>query len=81
MQPAETTHKPWTVAWAAFGLAVAAWGLGFYGPAVFIKTLHTREGWSISALSTAVSFHFLLSSALIFCLPLIKFLNCASSIM
>lgn len=73
MQPADThpTHKPWTVAWAAFGLAAAAWGLGFYGPAVFIKTLHTREGWSISALSAAVTFHFLLSSALIFCLPLI----------
>lgn len=71
MQPAGAAHKPWTVAWAAFGLAVAAWGLGFYGPAVFIKTLHTREGWSISALSAAVTFHFLLSSALIFCLPLI----------
>ncbi len=57
------------MAWAAFGLAAAAWGLGFYGPAVFIKTLHTREGWAISALSAAVTLHFLLSSALIFCLP------------
>ncbi|MEN9538143.1 MAG: hypothetical protein RLZZ126_378 [Pseudomonadota bacterium] len=61
--------SPWTVAWAAFGLAVAGWGLGFYGPAVFIKTLHTRDGWAISALSAAVSFHFLFSSVLIFCLP------------
>lgn len=62
-------HKPWSVAWAAFGLAMAGWGLGFYGPAVFIKTLHLREGWSISALSAAVTFHFLLGSGLLFCLP------------
>ena len=30
----------WSVAWAAFALAVFAWGIGFYGPSVFLQTLH-----------------------------------------
>ncbi|MEA2876751.1 MAG: hypothetical protein QOF14_1947, partial [Hyphomicrobiales bacterium] len=38
----------WSVAWAAFALAVFAWGIGFYGPPVFLQTLHSSRGWSIS---------------------------------
>lgn len=59
----------WSVAWAAFTLAVFAWGIGFYGPAVFLQTLHTSRGWSISEVSTAITFHFLLSALLIAYLP------------
>jgi hypothetical protein len=32
----------WSVAWAAFALAVFAWGIGFYGPSVFLQVLHTH---------------------------------------
>jgi MFS family permease len=59
----------WSVAWAAFALAALAWGNGFYGPSVFLQTLHTSRGWSISEISTAITFHFLLSSILIAYLP------------
>lgn len=59
----------WSVAWAAFGLAVFAWGIGFYGPSVFLQTLHTSRGWSISEISNAITFHFLLSALVIMYLP------------
>jgi MFS family permease len=59
----------WSVAWAAFTLAMFAWGIGFYGPSVFLQTLHTSRGWSISQISAAITFHFLLSALLITYLP------------
>ena len=59
----------WSVAWAAFALAVFAWGVGFYGPSVFLQTLYTSRGWSISQISAAITFHFLLSALLIVYLP------------
>lgn len=57
------------MAWAAFTLAVFAWGIGFYGPSVFIQTLHTTRGWPISQVSSAVTFHFMASAILIAFLP------------
>ena len=59
----------WSVAWAAFALAVFAWGIGFYGPSVFLQVLHASRGWSISEISAAITFHFLLSAILIAYLP------------
>ena len=59
----------WKVVAAAFLLAVFAWGIGFYGPGVFIATLAQSRGWSIALLSGAVTLHFLLSAALVAQLP------------
>lgn len=59
----------WSVAWAAFLLAAFAWGIGFYGPSVFLQVLHTAHGWSISEVSNAITFHFLLSALIIVYLP------------
>ena len=59
----------WSVARAAFALAVFAWGIGFYGPSIFLQTLHASHGWSISQISAAITFHFLLSALLIAYLP------------
>ena len=59
----------WSVAWAAFALAAFAWGIGFYGPSIFLYTLHTSRGWSISQISAAITLHFLLSALLIAYLP------------
>ncbi|WP_316180216.1 MFS transporter [Bradyrhizobium sp. SZCCHNRI1009] len=59
----------WSVAWAAFTLAVLAWGIGFYGPSVFLPTLHSSRGWSISEISAAITFHFVLSALLVAYLP------------
>jgi MFS family permease len=66
---AGTRFFGWSVAWAAFFMAVFAWGIGFYGPSVFLQTLHASRGWSISEISTAITFHFLLSALLIAYLP------------
>lgn len=59
----------WTVAWAAFVIAVFAWGIGFYGPSVYLQTLHTAHGWSISTISGAITVHFLCSAAIVAYLP------------
>jgi len=59
----------WSVAWSAFTIAVFAWGIGFYGPSVFLQTLHDLRGWPISQISMAITVHFLLSAVVIACLP------------
>ena len=54
-----STFYGWRVVWAAFVLAIFGWGLGFYGPPVFLKVLHEERGWPIALISTAVTVHFL----------------------
>ena len=61
----------WHVAWAAFTVAVFGWGVGFYGPSVFLNTLHATRGWPISVISSAITCHFLISAAIISRLPAI----------
>ena len=56
------TFHGWRVVWAAFVLAVFGWGLGFYGPPVFLKVLHDQNGWPIALISTAVTLHFLVGA-------------------
>jgi predicted MFS family arabinose efflux permease len=59
----------WSVAWSAFAIAVFAWGTGFYGPSVFLQSLHETRGWPISQISMAITAHFLLSAIVIASLP------------
>ena len=59
----------WSVAWAAFAIAVFAWGTGFYGPSVFLQSLHQTRGWPISQISMVITAHFLLSAIVIAYLP------------
>lgn len=66
---APAVSESWKVVWVAFVVAVFGWGLGFYGPAVYLPTLHATRGWSIATLSTAITAHYLLSAALIAGLP------------
>ena len=58
-QPAPTFFG-WKVVWAAFTMAVFSYGVGFYGPSVFLETIHETRGWPISLISGAVTCHFLL---------------------
>ena len=44
---------------AAFVIAVFGWGLGFYGPPVFLHAVIARTGWSLAFVSTCVTLHFL----------------------
>src|SRR5262245_1108748 len=49
----------WRVVVAAFVLAVFGWGLGFYGPPVYLHAVREARGWSLALVSTAVTVHFL----------------------
>jgi MFS family permease len=44
-------------------------GVGYYGPSVYLQTLHSFHGWPISAISIAVTTHFLLSAGVVAFLP------------
>jgi MFS family permease len=59
----------WRVVWAAFAVAVFAWGVGFYGPSVFLHALHERSGWPVSVISAAITVHFLLSAGIVARMP------------
>ncbi|MBS7813123.1 MFS transporter [Roseococcus pinisoli] len=59
----------WRVAWAAFTVAVFGWGIGFYGPPVFLFAVHEARGWPIWLVSSAVTCHFLLGAFFVANLP------------
>lgn len=61
----------WRVMWAAFIVAVFGWGVGFYGPPVFLHTLEHTRGWSIGLVSAAVTAHFLLGALCVANMPAI----------
>ena len=69
MPPAPLRFQGWTVVSAAFCLAFFAWGIGFYGPGIYIATLAESRGWPVGGLSIAVTFHFLVSAGLVAQLP------------
>ena len=59
----------WKVVWVAFLVAVFAWGVAFYGPAVFLQTLHATRNWPISTISAAITVHFFFSAIVVTYLP------------
>lgn len=58
-----------TVVRAAFVVALFGWGVGFYGPPVFLHAVLVRTGWSLPLVSAAVTFHFLFGSGVVALLP------------
>lgn len=44
---------------AAFVLAAFGWGVGFYGPPIYLHAVVVRTGWSVTLVSAAVTLHFL----------------------
>ncbi|MFH5924113.1 MFS transporter [Roseomonas xinghualingensis] len=57
------------VVWAAFVVAVFGWGIGFYGPPVFLQAVHEQRGWSVGLISAAITAHFLIGAAVVARLP------------
>src|SRR4051812_34935339 len=49
----------WRVVWAAFVVAVFGWGLGFYGPPIYLEAVRAARGWPVALVSGAVTVHFL----------------------
>jgi hypothetical protein len=52
----------WRVVGAAFVLAVFGWGMGFYGPPIFLSVIGETRGWPLAVVSTAVTVHFLIGA-------------------
>jgi MFS family permease len=63
------TFFGWKVVGAVFVLAAFGWGLGFYGPPVYLHALHELRGWPLDVISTAVTVHFLFGAIVIASLP------------
>jgi hypothetical protein len=53
------TFYGWRVVGAAFVLAAFGWGMGFYGPPVFLRVVCETTGWPVALVSSAVTAHFL----------------------
>jgi MFS family permease len=69
-----STPRPffgWHVVAATFLLATFGWGVGFYGPPVFLYAVVTRTGWPVAMVSAAVTVHFLVGAGVIANLPLL----------
>ncbi|WP_035715875.1 MFS transporter [Azorhizobium doebereinerae] len=59
----------WHVVAATFVLAVFGWGVGFYGPPVFLYEVVARTGWPVRIVSAAVTTHFLVGAVVVANLP------------
>lgn len=69
--PSSTTASffGWHVVAATFVLAVFGWGVGFYGPPIYLQMVVQRTGWSVALISAAVTLHFLVGAAVVANLP------------
>ncbi len=54
---------------AAFVLAVCGWGLGFYGPPIYLHAVRAARGWPLALISAAVTTHFLVGAVVVANLP------------
>jgi hypothetical protein len=56
---------------AAFVLAVFGWGIGFYGPPIYLQVIRDAREWPLSLISTAVTVHFLVGAVAVANLPVL----------
>ena len=59
----------WRIVGAAFVLAFFGWGLGFYGPPVYLQAVREARGFSLGVVSTAVTVHFLAGAIVVANVP------------
>src|SRR5207249_3224913 len=59
----------WRVVGGAFVLAVFGWGVGFYGPPVYLHAVREARFWSVPLVSAAVTLHFLIGAIVVANLP------------
>jgi MFS family permease len=59
----------WRVVAAAFVLATFGWGVGFYGPPIYLHAVVERTGWSVALVSAAVTAHFLVGVPIVANMP------------
>ncbi|HMA71069.1 MAG TPA: hypothetical protein VKP67_06220 [Xanthobacteraceae bacterium] len=58
-------YHGWLVVGAAFLIAFFGWGVGFYGPGIYLVALRERHGWATADISSAITAYYLLGAALI----------------
>jgi hypothetical protein len=63
------TFFGWRAVTGAFVLAVFGWGIGFYGPPVYLHAVQETRQWSVVLVSTAVTVHFLVGAVVVANLP------------
>ena len=63
------TFYGWRIVAAVFVLATFGWGLGFYGPPVYLHAVREARGWSLAIVSTGVTVHFLFGAIVVANLP------------
>jgi MFS family permease len=59
----------WRVVAGAFILAVFGWGLGFYGPPVYLEAIRQSRGWPVGLIAAAVTTHYLVGAVAVANLP------------
>ena len=65
----QKTFYGWRIVGAVFILATFGWGLGFYGPPVFLQAVHEARGWSLATVSIGVTIHFLFGAVVVAYIP------------
>jgi MFS family permease len=70
VQAQSSFFGPWVVR-ATFVMAMFGWGVGFYGPSIFLHTVVERTGWSLALVSTAVTLHYLFGALVVTRLPVL----------
>jgi MFS family permease len=65
--PAANTgiYHGWLVVGAAFLIALFAWGIGFYGPGIYLVAVRERHGWATVDIASAITTYYLLGATLI----------------
>lgn len=59
----------WRIVGAAFVLAFFGWGLGFYGPPVYLHAVREARGFSVGVVSMAVTVHYLAGAIVVANVP------------
>jgi MFS family permease len=65
-KPTLLLYHGWLVVAAAFLVALYGFGLGFYGPGIYLVALNTLHGWPISELSSAITTYYVLGATMLF---------------
>jgi predicted MFS family arabinose efflux permease len=55
----------WQAVLACFGVAIFAWGFGFYGQSVYLAELHRLRGWPTSIIGAATTCFYLAGALLV----------------
>jgi hypothetical protein len=64
-----TGFHGWRIVGAAFVLAFFGWGLGFYGPPVYLHAVREARGFSLGVVSAAVTIHYLAGAVVVANVP------------